>query len=123
MSAINVSQLPPICPGCGCRHAEQVADCPLCERSWRQGALGNLGVWDGLAIPGEDDEEDNGYAAYVACGCGFVGPSKATCVDAIRAWNKNATLIRQRLTQGVPINPNVVRDDLISLGFIQQEAA
>ena len=123
MSAVDVSQLPAICPSCGRHHAEQVADCPLCERAWKQSALGNLGVWDGLAIPSEDDAEDNGYAAYVACGCGFVGPSKATCVDAIRAWNENAALIRDRLTQGVPTNPNVVRDDLISLGFIQQEAA
>jgi hypothetical protein len=103
--------------------SEQVTDCPLCERSWKQGALGHLGIWDGLSLGEDDDIEDNGYAAYVACGCGFVGPSKATCREAIRAWNENAALIRQRLTQDAPINPNVVRDDLISLGFIQQEAA
>ena len=123
MSSVLVSHLPPICPSCGRRHPERLADCPLCERSWNQGALGNLGLWDGLEMPPAKGEEDAEYAVYVACGCGFVGPSRAACKDAIAAWNHNAHLIRSRLEKGSAIDANVVRDQLIALGFIQKEAA
>ena len=103
--------------------SQQVADCPLCDREWKQGKLAELGVWDGLALDPEDDEERNGYAAYVGCGCGFTGPSRTTSAGAIAAWNQNAQLVRTRIEKGSAIESNFVRDDLIALGFIQKEAA
>ena len=87
----------PICPSCNQPHPERVENCPLCDRTWKQAALGELGVWDGLAIRSEDDPERNQYAAYVACGCGFAGPSRSTCAGSIIAWNNNVALVRERL--------------------------
>ena len=113
-----------VCPSCGRVHQERLVPCPLCDRQWNQGVIGNLGVFDGLPVPNEENpDEDYGYAALVTCGCGFNGPSRATCRDAISAWNKNAGLIRLRIETGVPIDPNNVIKVLQSRGILQKDAA
>jgi hypothetical protein len=114
----------PECPACYKRH-DSLAACPLCERTMNQAVLGNLGVFDGLPIREEDDEDDTKYAAFVLCGCGFVGPSAGSCRKAVETWNANAKLIRLRIEQGVPINPNNVLERFRADGFSipEKEAA
>lgn len=120
---MNIITMPGLCPSCDRPHTETVAPCPLCDREWNQNVIGHLGVWDGQPIRDEDDEDAVGHAAFVACGCGFNGPSRATCKEAVIAWNKNAALIRSRIETGVPIDPDNVIKTLQQRGIMPTKEA
>jgi hypothetical protein len=114
----------PVCPSCDRTHVERVSQCPLCDRLWNQNVIGSLGVWDGLPTVVEDNPDaEYGYAAHVACGCGLVGPARITCEEAIKAWNKNAALIRSRIETGVPIDPDNVIKTLQQRGIMPTKEA